>query len=121
MVSFSDLWERMEQDKSTSPLMDSGDDSKILSVIRTGRDLRNGEDPSFWDDFMTLCNSSEGFADLLGVNREKIVQWPAKIKEGLQRLEKEEAESPNQRDDNVDMIPTGDNGAFTTNTDTPVG
>lgn len=119
MVSFNDLWEAMEK-SGTSPLMDSGEDGQVLTVVRSGKDLRKEEETSFWDDFISLCSNVQGMSDLLGVAPEKIRTWPGKIQEALDKLETHDAESPNVRND-TDVIPTGDNGAVTVNVDPQLG
>lgn len=119
MVSFSRLWEAMEK-SGTSPLMDTGNDSEILTVVRAGKNLRQEDESQFWDDFISLCSNSRGLSDLLGVSPEKITSWPPKIKEALEKLEKHDAESPNVKDDTT-VIPTATNGAFTVNSDPPLG
>ena len=121
MVSFSDLWEIME--RPTSPLMGSGEDSEILTVVRAGKDLRKEEETPFWDDFITLCSNSRGLAELLGVPSEKVMSWPAKIQEYVEKLQDHDAEDPNVSDED-EMLPTGDNGALTvdpTNVDPQMG
>ena len=108
-------------DKSgTSPLMDSGDDGQILTLVRSGKDLRQDDDSPFWDDFITLCGNIQGMSDLLGVPSDKIRQWPGKIQEALDKLETHDAESPNVKTD-TEVIPTGDNGAVTMNVDPQLG
>lgn len=121
MVSFAQLWEIVEKEKSRqSPLMDSGEESQIINVVRTGKDLHKEEQTPFWDEFITLCSDSSGLSSLLGVSQEKILSWPSRIKEALDKLEKHTAESPNQKQ-NKEILPTGDNGAFTTNQDPQFG
>lgn len=119
MASFGELWKIMES--QDSPLMGSGEDSEALSVVRAGKDLRKEEETPFWDDFISLCSNSRGLAELLNVPQEKISNWPARIHEMQQKLEKNDAEDPSFQDD-VEMIPTGDNGAITaTNLDPNLG
>lgn len=119
MVSFQRLWEAMEK-SGTSPLMDSGDDGQVLTAVRVGKNLRKEDESPFWDDFITICSNSQGLSELLGVSPEKISSWPSRVREALDKLEKHDAESPNIKDDK-EMIPTGDNGAFTVNTDPHLG
>ena len=122
MVSFEQLWESMDK-SGASPLMDSGEDGEILGVVRAGKDLRKEDEASFWDDFISLCSDSRGFAQLLDVPSEKVINWPAKIRENLDKLERHDAESPNIQQD-TDVAPTGENGAFMvppTNTDPNLG
>lgn len=124
MASFSELWSIIENEKSASPLMGSGEDSRALNVVRAGKNLRDEGESSFWDDFISLC-SNEGLAELLDVNRDKLASWPAKIKEHLDKLTDHDHEGPNHAED-VELLATGDNGAFTvpssaTNSDPNLG
>lgn len=120
-VTFGLLLERMERDQQPSPLMDSGEETRAMSAIRSGNDLRtNDDDPSFWDDFINLCANADGMSQLLGVPVEKIQSWPDKIKEQLQNVQSHDAQSPAVKDD-VNMMPTGDTGAVTMNSDPDLG
>lgn len=110
MVSFGELWDVIENQKSISPLMDSGDDDRALSAVRSGMDLRKEDETPFWDDFISLC-SNDGLADLLDVSKDKIARWPSIIREYLGKLESHDREDPNREDD-TEVVPTGDNGAF---------
>ena len=67
-LSFRSLWEQMEK----SPLMTSGEDSRALTVVRTGKNLHQKDETSFWDEFITLCANRDGLADLFDVSPEKI-------------------------------------------------
>ena len=117
-TSFSELWKMMETD---SPLMGTDKETDALTVVRAGRDLRKEEESPFWDDFISLCSNSRGLAELLNVAPEKITNWPARIQEKLNDLETHDAEDPSIEDE-VEMIPTGDNGAITaTNLDPNLG
>jgi hypothetical protein len=116
MVSFAELWEQIEKNKGASPLMTSGEDGRALNVVRLGKDMRDEDQGSFWDDFISLCGNSDGLSELFGVSREKIASWPAKIQEMLDKLEQHNAESPTEREDK-EVVATGDTGAFTTNQD----
>jgi len=108
-------------ENSGSPLMGSGDDSESINVVRTGKNLRKEGETAFWDDFISLCGNTRGLANLLNVAPEKIANWPAKITEALEKLETNDAEDPGIKDD-MEMIPSGDNGAITaTNLDPNLG
>lgn len=100
--------------------MTSGEDGQVLNVVRIGKDMHNEDETPFWDEFISLCANADGLAQLLGISREKITSWPARIKESLDKLEKHHAESPSGKDD-TEVMPTGDNGAFTTNADPNMG
>lgn len=117
MVSFAQLWEQIEMNKNRpSPLMTSGEEERSLSVVRMGKDMHEDDEVSFWDEFISLCGNSEGLSQLLGVSREKILSWPARIQEMLDKLEKHTAEDPSQKN-NKEVIPTGETGAITVNGD----
>lgn len=117
MVSFAQLWEVIEKQKAqSSPLMNSGEEMDHLGVLRTGQELHNEKQISFWDEFTSLCADTDGLGKLLGVSREKISGWPARIRDGLSKLERHKAMNPAEKEKTA-LIATGDNGAFTTNTD----
>ena len=117
MASFGELWVLMEN----SPLMGADENSESISVVRAGQNLRKEGETPFWDDFISLCSNTRGLANLLDVAPEKISNWPAKIKEALEKLETNDAEDPSIKDD-TEMVPTGDNGAITaTNLDPNLG
>jgi hypothetical protein len=107
MISFDQVWEAME--KAKSPLMNSGDSSETIAIARTGEDLCDGK---FWENFIKLCSNSNGMAQLLGVSPEKVIGWPAKIKNALEDLQKDKEEQGK-----TTLIPTGDN----LNTDPDLG
>ena len=109
MVSFFDLWEYME---NQTPLMDSGEDTKSMQVIRAGNNLRKDDERPFWEDFMELCSNSEGMAELLGVNSSEVISWPSKIRELMKTIQNHDEESGNNEEDKQ-VMPTGDNGAIT--------
>lgn len=96
--------------------MDSGEDEAILSVVQTGKDLRQAEDSPFWDDFINLCADAGGLAELLDVSRETVLKWPGAIRDALSKLEKHHAENPPEKEPS-EMIPTADTGAVAPNTD----
>jgi hypothetical protein len=112
-LSFAELWLFMEQE---SPLMDSGEESQAVQLVRAGEELRKEDESSFWDDFLSLLSNSEGFAELLGVTPEQIMAWPDKIRQIRERLEKDKNQKPSD-DEEKEVLPTGDNGAITTNQD----
>jgi len=114
MVSFARLCEQMEEERSDSPLMDSGDGSRSISVLRSGKDMRKEDERSFWEEFIELCSNAEGMADLLNVSADQVRDWPAKIKQGLEDLEDYDSESHPDDDEQKEVIPTGNNGAVIT-------
>lgn len=117
MVSFAELWEQIDKEKARkSPLMSSEEDNRALIVVRTGKEMHEEGKTSFWEEFSSLCNNAEGMSQLLGVPTDKIRSWPAKIEEALDKLERQTAVSPSEKI-KTELMPTGDNGAFTTNQD----
>ena len=125
MVSFDQMWKYMETEDATSPLMGSGEEGRAISVVRAGKDFRKEEETPFWDDFISLCANAQGLAELLDVNQDKVSNWPARIQEHLNKLEDHDEEGPTN-DEEMEMIPSGDNGAFTvpntnTNSDPNLG
>lgn len=110
-ISFAQLWEQIEKDKTRhSPLMSSGEDDRVMVVVRTGKELHKENQTPFWDEFVSLCNNSDGLAQLLGVGKEMVATWPSKIQEALEKLEKHAQMSPSE-DEKDELMPTGDNGA----------
>lgn len=82
-LSFWKLAETMD-----SALLDGGEESKAMRVVRTGIGLRSKKDcGNFWDDFIAVCNDGEGLAELLDISTEKIGGWATKIKEVLDKVE----------------------------------
>lgn len=114
-VSFAQLWEIIDKQQS-SPLMGSGEDDKHLTVVRTGQEMHKEGQVPFWDEFISLCSDAEGLSQLLGISKEKVSSWPPRIQEALSKLERHKAMNPAEKEDTT-QIATGDNGAFTTNTD----
>ena len=115
MLTFCMLAEAMERDMSRSiPLMDTGDETKGMAVIRSGKSLRNEENGSFWEDLISLCSDAEGLADLLGVRREDVTTWPSKIREAMDKVQKHDMQGEDKPEESDEMIPTGQNGAITT-------
>lgn len=113
MISFLTLLEQMSQ---SSPLMDSGEDSASMSIVRTGKQLRKDDETQFWDDFISLCSNADGLAELLEVSPQKIRSWPTKIKEVLDKLQTRTAEDPSEKQKD-ELLPTGETGAVTLNSD----
>lgn len=118
MVSFAQLWEQLDKEKT--PLMDSGENGQAMNVLKLGKDLHHQKQTPFWDEFISICSNSEGLSNLLGISKEKIQSWPARIKEGLEKLENQTINNPHDKE-NREIIPTGLNGALTTNQDPNLG
>ncbi len=117
-LSFGSLWEQME--KSQTPLMTSGVDSQALTAVRAGQGLHKEDETPFWDEFITICANRDGLAELFDVSPDKVSSWPARIKEYTDKMQKHDAESPHE-DEDQEMIATGDNGAVTVNQDPYLG
>lgn len=113
MLSFLDLWEAMEKPPlwevktanalDEHSLLDSGEESPSMRVIRTGL----GFDGDFWESFKSICNDSDGLADLLEVPKEKITAWASKIDELVEKVEKADSEEEGSKDKS-EMMPTGE-------------
>ncbi len=107
MIGFDEILELMERQKD--PLMDSGEDQRAMSVVRSGNTLSHSE---FWEDFMMLCGDAEGMAQLLGVRPDQVRTWSSRIrdaKDHVRKLDSSGEESPEEHDE---ILPTGDNGAL---------
>lgn len=111
MLSFAQLWEIVDQEKS--PLMSSGEESQAMQVVRAGINLRQDEGASFWDDLIQLCSNAQGVADLLGVKREVVASWASRIRDVLDDIETHDRQTPNEDEEDDQVMPTGDNGAVT--------
>ena len=119
-LSFALLCEQMDKEKRQTPLMDSGEEDKSMIVVRKGNQLRKEDDRPFWDDFIDMCGDAQSLGTLLQIEPQKIMRWPSRIREMLEKLQAHEAENPGQ-DGRDEVIPTGDNGAFTANQDPNIG
>ncbi len=108
------LLEQMEKETTPSPLMTSGEETRAMSALRSGNDLRPKDETSFWEEFINLCANSDGMADLLEVTPDKVRRWSRKIRELLNQIQNHDAQDPAVKDD-VEMMPTGDTGAVTAN------
>lgn len=87
MVSFWKLLQTIQEEEDAA-LLDSGEESKAIRVVRTGASLRNNKDcGSFWDDFISVCNDAEGLSELLDVPPEKIGNWASRVKEMLEKVD----------------------------------
>lgn len=119
MISFAELWEQIESARK-SPLMDSGEESKAAQLIRAGEQLRKEDEQSFWDDFLSLLSNTEGFADLFNVDSSKVLGWGQRIRE-LRQKTQNDPDHKSREEEETEVIPTGDNGAVTTNQDPMLG
>lgn len=73
----------LEQLEEKDILMDSGEETKAAQIVRAGLNIS----PEFWNNFITLFSNSEGVAELLGVQREKVAAIPNKIKEIIDNID----------------------------------
>ena len=116
-ISFAQMWEQIEKEKSLgSPLMTSGEPDRAMIVVRSGKDMHKEDQTPFWDEFISLCSNPDGLSALLDVPAGKIRNWPSRIKEMLDKFGQQNAVDPTHKD-NAEVIPTGLNGAITTNND----
>jgi len=83
------------------PLLDSGEDSKAMELIRVGINL----DPNFWDHFMKISNNPEGLADLLNISTSDISNWSSRVGDALAKVKKTDGEDRRNK-----MLQTGDDG-----------
>ena len=113
MASFFRIYDRMQEEKETllddpiantvdgngdTPLLDTGEDTKSMEVIRNGLSL----DKNFWDNFIKICNN-DGLADLLDVKSSQMSEWVSRINAVLKRVQEAD-----RRGKKNTMLPTGD-------------
>lgn len=103
-MRFFQLLDIMEQDSINTASSGSSVDSKAVQAVRSGINLRN--DQNFWNDFISICGNADGLAELLEVPKDKIVRWPSRIREMLDRIERADSEDGN--DKKADVISTGE-------------
>jgi hypothetical protein len=114
MLTFLKLWELM-QSQDDSPLNSSGESSNAMHAIRAGMNLQGeNSNRSFWDDFLKLCNNTEGMSELLDVRPDQIAKWTTKIRNMVQQVENDDRNDIDKKQ----VLPTGD-GSFD-NTNQPV-
>ena len=81
------------------PLLDSGEDTKGMEVIRTGKTLEK----NFWSNFIKICNN-DGFAELLNIKPNQTSEWASRIKSALDKVENMDSQKSRNK-----MLATGDN------------
>lgn len=96
-VSFSKLWEHMQEN-----LTESDEDSKAMDAIRTGIGVRE----DFWDDFLMVINNSEALSKLLDVPTMTISSWHSAVNDALSKV-KASDETPEMKKKGT-MLSTGD-------------
>ena len=74
------MWELLE----SNSLLDSGEDTKSLQIIRHGLNLKN---ENFWDNFISICKNVEALSQLLNVPEHVVRNWPASIKNNLEKIQ----------------------------------
>jgi hypothetical protein len=88
-------------------LLDSGTENKAMEVVRIGKNL----DKNFWENFTRLCNNTDGLAELLDVDVQKVGSWSSKIHEVLKKVENLDSNKKNR------MISTGNDGPLAGDSD----
>ena len=88
-------------------LLDSGTENKAMEVVRIGKNLSK----DFWENFTRICNNTEGVADLLDVDAQKVSSWSSKIHEILKKVDSMDANKKNR------MIDTGNSGPLAGDSD----
>jgi hypothetical protein len=105
MVDFWKLLQAINEEEGGA-LLDTGEESKAMRVIRTGVGLRSKKEcGDFWDDFISICNDSEGLSELLDVPPEKISGWASKVKEAREKMDS--ADDQGTASKNAKVITTG--------------
>jgi len=121
MVSFAELLEKLkedienpedirdtEQEEEDTALMGpaidhstvTGEDANGEEAIRIGMNIR----ADFWDDFIKLANNGESLSRLLGIDADKISDWPRRVKESIEKAQQDDEEGGDKKT----MIPTGE-------------
>ena len=90
-----------------TPMLDSGMETKAMEVLRIGKNL----DKQFWGNFSRLCNNTDGLAELLDVDVQKVGSWSAKITELLRKVDDKDAKKKNK------IIDTGNSGPLANHDD----
>lgn len=97
-MNFHRLWENMNIGEEPKQEVDDS----IISIIKTGI----GVNETFWDDFISVLNNSEGLSALFDVPVEKISTWRKKIKAGIKAVEDKDGKLEINK--NKKMIKTGE-------------
>ena len=96
---------KMEGDEQESPLMGSNEDGIEMDAIRAGINIR--KDGDFWNDFINLCGNAEAVSELLDVPVETVTGWAGKIRELVEKAEKEDGEE-GAKSKRSEILATGD-------------
>ena len=105
-------------DEGDTALLNSGIETKSMEVVRIGKNL----DKNFWENFSRLCNNSDGLAELLDVDSQKVGSWSSKIHEVLKKVDSKDVNKKKNRlvkstGNNV-TIGNNEDGTITTPGDT---
>lgn len=113
MARFFEIYSRMQEEMEVlpkvqspntldgdgdGPLLDSGEDTKAMEVIRAGKAL----DKNFWENFIKICNN-DGFAELLKIKSHQTSDWASRIKGVLEKVENMDSQKNKNK-----MLATGD-------------
>jgi hypothetical protein len=79
-------------------------DSKKMHAIRTGLNVNE----EFWDEFMQVCNNSDGLSELLDVPSASIIGWASKIKDALEMVRQADSTGEGDEKPKSKVINTGD-------------
>jgi len=122
MARFFQLYAKMLEDKEIRPeedpkalsgddgdtaLLDAGVETKAMEAIRIGKNI----DKNFWDNFTKVCNNTEGVAELLDVDSQKVGSWSSRIHELLKKVNDKDTNKKNR------MISTGNDGLLADDSD----
>lgn len=123
MASFADLFMKLREEENPEDIRDTGQETEDTSLMGseidpttvTGEDS-NGEEairlginirPDFWDDFIKISNNADSLSRLLGIDADKISDWPRRVKESLEKVTQEDKSLPSVR---KQVISTGEGG-----------
>jgi len=119
MISYADLWQKLKEDEENpedvrdieqeeedtalmgteiDPTTVTGEDANGEEAIRLGMNIRH----DFWDDFIKMANNADSLSRLLGIDADKISDWPRRVKESLEKVQDEDSGDRNK------MISTGE-------------
>ena len=105
MVTYYETKTDHEEDERNDPLLDSGEETQSMDVVRSGMNLRSPECGDFWDDFINLSGNSEALSELLEVPRDKVATWSEKIRATIEKVNK--ADDQESSDKKSDSMSTG--------------